>query len=113
MECVEKLKIFGVGGRLIKEIQEFYREANACARVGGEFSESFAVEVGVRQRYVMSPWLLNIYMDGCMTEMIYKVRNKGAKLRLNGEDWSIVTCFLADDTVLLADSEEDLQKVVN
>ncbi len=33
-------------------------------RVGGEFSESFAVEVGVRQGCVMSPWLFNIFMDG-------------------------------------------------
>ncbi len=33
------LKIYGVGGQLLKEIQDFYREANACVRVGGEFSE--------------------------------------------------------------------------
>ncbi len=36
---------------------------------GGKFSESFAVEVGVRQGCVMSPWLFNIFMDGCMKEM--------------------------------------------
>ncbi len=42
------LKICGVGGQLLKRIQSIYREANACVRVGGEFSESFAVEVGVR-----------------------------------------------------------------
>ncbi len=41
------LYIYGVGGQLLKGIQSFYREANACVRVGGEFSESFAVEVGV------------------------------------------------------------------
>ncbi len=42
------LKIYGVGGHLLKGIQTFYREANACVRVRGEFSESFEVEVGVR-----------------------------------------------------------------
>ncbi len=60
------LRIYGVGGQLIKGIQAFYREANACVRVGGEFSESFAVEVSVRQGCVMSPWLFNIFLDGCM-----------------------------------------------
>ncbi len=42
------LKIYGVGGQLLKGIQAFYRGANACVRVGGKHSESFAVEVGVR-----------------------------------------------------------------
>ncbi len=44
-----------MGGQLLKGIQSFYREANACVRVGREFSESFAVEVGVRKGCVMSP----------------------------------------------------------
>ncbi len=43
------LKIYCVGGQLLKGIQTFYREANACVRVGGKYSESFVVEVGVRQ----------------------------------------------------------------
>ncbi len=42
-----------------------------------------------------------------------KVVNAGAKLRLNGEVWSVVTCLFADDTVLLAESDGDLQRVVN
>ncbi len=33
--------------------------------------------------------------------------------RLNGEDWPAVTCLFADDTVLLTESEEDLQRVAN
>ncbi len=43
------LEIYGVGGHLLKGIQAFCREANARLRVGGEFNESFAMEVGVRQ----------------------------------------------------------------
>ncbi len=69
---------------------------------------SFAVEVGVRQGCVMSPWFFNICMDGCMREMKYKMVNRGAKLRLNGEVWSVVTCLFADDTMLLAESEGEL-----
>ncbi len=38
-------------------------------------------------------------MDGCMREMKCKVVHKGAKLRLNGEVWSVVTCLFADDSV--------------
>ncbi len=63
------LKICGVGGQILKGIQAFYREANAYVRIGGKFTESFAMEVGMRQRCVMSPWLFNIFMDGWMMEM--------------------------------------------
>ncbi len=63
----------------------------------------------MRQGCVMSPWLFNIFMEGCMREMKSRVVNAGAKLRLNGEVWSLVTCLFADDTVYLAESEGDLQ----
>ncbi len=67
----------------------------------------------LRQGCVMSPWLFNIFMGGCIREMKCKVGNAGAKLRLNGEVWSVVTCLFADDAVSLAESEGDLQRVVN
>ncbi len=93
------LKIYGVGGQLLKGIQAFYKEANACVRVGGEFSESFTMAVGVRQGCVVSPWLFHTFMDGCMREMKREVVNVGAKLRLNGEVWSFVTFLFAGDIV--------------
>ncbi len=41
--------IYGVGGQLTEGIQAFYREVNACVKVDGELSDSFAVGVGARQ----------------------------------------------------------------
>ncbi len=48
-----------------------------------------------------------------MREMKSKVVNVGAKLGLNGEVWSVATCLFANDTLLLAESQGDLQRVVN
>ena len=45
--------------------------------VDGELSESFPIGARVRQECVMSPWLFNIFMVGCMREMKAKVRNIG------------------------------------
>ncbi len=59
----------------------------------------------MRQGCVMSPWLFNILMDGCMKKMKCRMGNTGTKLRLNGEVWSVVTSLFEDDTVLLAESE--------
>ncbi len=44
------LKIYGVGGQLMKGIKAFFnREENACVKVDGELSDSFAFGVGVRE----------------------------------------------------------------
>ncbi len=61
------LRMYGVGGSLL-QIRSLYKNASSLVRVNGELSESFtrSVEVGVRQGYVMSPWLFNIYMDKCI-----------------------------------------------
>ncbi len=40
-----------MGGQLLQGIQAFYREANACVRVGGEFSETFAEKTSIAR-----PW---------------------------------------------------------
>ncbi len=61
--------VYGVGERLLEGIKSFYENASAFVLVDRECSESFNVEVGLRQGCVMSPWLFNIYMDGCIREM--------------------------------------------
>ena len=38
----------------------------ACIRVKGDESEWFGVDSGVRQGCIMSPWLLNVYIDSVM-----------------------------------------------
>ncbi len=107
------LKIYGVGGHLMKRIKAFYGEAVACVKADGDLSNSLAIGVGVRQGCVMSPWSFYIFMDGCMREMKAKVGEVGARLILNGVDWAVAACLFADDTVLLAESEREFQKVVD
>ncbi len=78
-------------------IKAFYREVNACVKVDGELSDSFDVGVGVRQGCVMSPWLFNIFMDGCVREVKAKVGKIVAGLKMNGMGWSVAACLFADD----------------
>ncbi len=80
--------------------------------VNGELSESFSVEVGVRQGCIMSPWLFNIYMDGCIREMKVGVRDLGARLNVRGVEQPVVASLYADDTVMLDESEGMLQRIV-
>ncbi len=50
--------------KLLSAVKSFYEEVSACVRISGETSEYFEIKVGLRQGYVLSPWLFNIYMDG-------------------------------------------------
>ncbi len=78
------LRVYGVGGQLLEGIQSFYENASAFVQVNGELSESFKVKVGVRQGCMMSLWLFNIYMDGCIREMKVGVWDLGARLNVRG-----------------------------
>ncbi len=61
---------------------------------------------------MMSLWLFNIYMAGCIREMKVRVWNLGARLNVRGLEQPLVAGLYADDTVLLAESEGMLQRIV-
>ena len=61
----------------------------------------------------MSPWLFNLYMDGVVREMKAKVDGVGVEMCVNGDKWVLNTILFADDSVLIAENEKDLQKLVN
>ena len=89
--------------------QSFYVDSRACVRVGNEVSEWFPVNVGLRQGCVMSPWLFNVYMDGVVRKLNIRVLGKGLELlSANGGRFEINQLLFADDTALVADSEEKL-----
>ena len=53
----QMLRVYGVGGKLLKAVQSFYVDRWACVLVGNDVSEWFPVNVGLRQGCVKSPWL--------------------------------------------------------
>ena len=62
----------------------------------------------------MSPWLFNVYMDGVVLKVNVRVLGKGLKLlSVNGGRFEINQLLFADDTALVADSEEKLCRLVS
>ena len=77
-------------------------------------SEWFPVNVELRQGCVMSPWLFNVYMDGVVRDVNVRVLGKGLELlSANGGRFEIKELLFADDTALVADSEEKLCRLVS
>ena len=56
----------------MKAVESFYEDSRACytVRAGIDASECLSVNVGLRQGLVMSPWLLNVYVDGVKREVM-------------------------------------------
>ena len=62
----------------------------------------------------MSPWLYNVYMDGVVQEVNVRVLGKMLKLlSANCCRFEINQVLFADDTALVADSEEKLCRLVS
>ena len=62
----------------------------------------------------MSPWLFNMYMDGVIREVDVRVQGRGVKLiGHGGYVWRVNQLLYADDTVLIGESKEELQRLLN
>ena len=62
----------------------------------------------------MSPWLFNVYMDGVVREVNIRVFGNGLELLSpNGGRFEINQLLFADDTALVAESEEKLCRLVS
>ena len=76
----QMLRLYEVGGKLLKAVQSFYVDSRACVRVGNDVSKWIRVNVGLRQGCVMSPLLFNVYMNGVVREVNVRVLGKGLDL---------------------------------
>ena len=87
-------------------IKNLYWNQKVVVKIDNEESKWQFIERGVRQGCVMSPDLFNQYC-----EMIRKDIKELEGIRLN--EYNINNIRYADDTVLVADSEEKLQNLLN
>ena len=102
---VDCLKQIGLDGKDIRVITNLYWHQQAAIRVEDDVSEYTPIQRGVRQGCVLSPVLFNIY-----TELIFRQFDELKGASVGGRN--ISNLRYVDDTVLLSDTEECLQKLV-
>ena len=91
---------------LVKTIENIYMENRIQAEINGELTNPIPAGNGIRQGDSLSPLLFNIIMD----EIIKKVSKlRGYKM---GEKKINILCY-ADDAVLVAENEDDLQRLLH
>ncbi|KAK7915621.1 hypothetical protein WMY93_011382 [Mugilogobius chulae] len=96
------LREYGVRGPLLRAVRSLYDRSRSCVRIAGSKSDLFPVHVGLRQGCPLSPVLFIVFMDRISR------RSQGPESVQFG-DHRISSLLFADDVVLMASSNQDLQ----
>ncbi|GFS18525.1 endonuclease-reverse transcriptase [Elysia marginata] len=105
-EIIKKLTHLYIDGKDLRIIKNMYWEQTAAMRVEGEVSSFQKIKRGVRQGCVLSPDLFSLY-----SEVIMRHIEDYPGIKVGGHN--INNLRYADDTVLIAENESDLQKLLD
>jgi hypothetical protein len=101
-----RLWSLGVRGRTLSLLRFWYRDMASCVVVDGDRSDYFDVLQGVKQGSILSPLLYSFFIN----DVIKMMRRLNLGIT-EGGIW-VGMLLYADDMVLLADSPEELQKMI-
>ena len=102
------LKEMGIPDHLICLLRNLYAGQEATVRTGHGATDWFQIGKGVRQECILSPCLFNVHAE-------YIKRNTGleeAQARIKIARRNINNLRYADDTTLMAESEEELKSLL-
>ena len=101
-------KEMGIPDHVTSLLRNLYAGREATFRMGYGTTDWFQIGKGVRQGCILSPCLFNLYAE-------YIMRNAGVDEAQDGIKIAgtiINNLRYADDTILMADSEEDLKSLL-
>ena len=101
----------GVDGYLIRSMSSLYDGSRACVRFSSRVGQYFEVRRGLRQGCVMFPWVFSIFFD--KVDRLMNERSTGQLREGNGEGCEIKQVLNVDDTMLVVETREHLQHIVN
>ena len=102
------LKEMGIPDQLTCLLRNLYSSQEATVRTGHGTTDWFQIGKGVCQGYILSPCLFNLYAE-------YIMRNAGLEETQTGiriARRNINNLRYADDTILMAESEEELKSLL-
>ena len=105
-DLFEFLQNLDIDGKDLRLIRNLYWEQSAAIRIDGNIGKYTQIRGGVRQGYVFSPNLLNLYSENILRDL-----NDTKGCIVGG--YNLNNVRYADDAVLIAGSESQLQELLN
>ena len=108
IDCVDHnklwkiLKEMGIPDHLTCLLRNMYAGQEATARTGHGTTDWFQIRKGIRQGFILSPCLFNLYAEYIMRNA--RLNEAQAEIKIVGRN--INKLRYADDTTLMAESEE-------
>ena len=113
-DCVDhnklwkNLKKMGIPDHLICLLRNLYAGQEATIRIGHGTTDWFQIGKGVCQACILSPCLFNFYAEYIMRNAGLEETQAGIKIARG----NINSLRYADDTILMAESEEELKRLL-
>ena len=102
------LKEMGIPDHLICLLRYLYAGQEATVRTGHGTTDWFQIGKGVRQGYILSPRLFNLYAEYIMRNAGLEETQAGIKIAKR----NVNNLRYADDTTLMAESKEELKSLL-
>ena len=83
-------RMYDMCGKHFNGIKSMYLNSQACVGVKEDESKGFRIYSGVRQGYIPSPWLLNVYMNGGMKEVNMGMGRMGVTFLVDRRKWKFL-----------------------
>ena len=105
-EIMSILDSLNIDGKDLRIVRNIYWEQTAAMRIGNYLSVFQDIKRGVRQGCLLSPDLFSIY-----SEIIMRALEGMPGIKIGG--YKMNNIRYADDTVLIADNEKELQEMLD
>ena len=104
------LKEIGIADHLASLLRNLYAGREATVRIGHGTTDWFQIEKGVHQGCILSPSLFNFYAEYIMRNTGLDEAQAASGIKIAGRN--INRLRYADDTTLMAESEEELKSLL-